>query len=90
MKREKMLTRQDIANIINDNDAFNEKIGETINAITATDSYQEIHGITLGDAVYFIYKCIKENNDDYLLCVIITAFLIDNMVELQLKKETRL
>lgn len=79
MKREKMLTRQDIANIINDNDAFNEKIGEIINAITATDSYQEIHGITLGDAVYFIYKCIKENNDDYLLCVIITAFLIDNI-----------
>ena len=79
MKREKMLTRQDIVNIINDNDAFNEKIGEIINAITATDSYQEIHGTTFGDAVYFIYKCIKENNDDYLLCVIITAFLIDNI-----------
>ncbi len=79
MKREKMLTRQDIGNIIDDNDAFNKKIDEMIDAINATDSYQEIHGITLGDAAYFIYKRIKENNDDYLLCVIITAFLIDNI-----------
>ena len=79
MKREKMLTRQDMVNIINDNDAFNKKIDELVNTITATDSYREINGITLGDAAYFIYKRTKENNDDYLLCVIITTFLTDNV-----------
>ena len=76
---EKLLTLQDVIEFVENDDAFNREICDMVNMITETESYKKTQGMTIKNAVYYIYKYLKEHKKDYLLCAIIYDFLIHGL-----------